>query len=78
MGAKEVHSTVLTAQKEAIIIAFRRHTPLPLDDCLYGLQPAIRHLTRSALHRCLQRYGISRILEVTGHKPAKKKFKAYF
>jgi hypothetical protein len=74
MGAKEVHSTVLTAQKEAIIIAFRRHTPLPLDDCLYGLQPAIRHLTRSAL----QRYGISRILEVTGHKPAKKKFKAYF
>ena len=30
---------------------------LPLDDCLYALQPTIPHLTRSSLHRCLQRHG---------------------
>ena len=30
--------------EEAIIVAFRRHTLLPLDDCLYGLQPTIPHL----------------------------------
>jgi hypothetical protein len=56
---------------------FRKHTLLPLDDCLYALQPTIAHLTRSSLHRCLQRHGISRLPEVTGDKPAKKKFKAY-
>jgi len=76
MGPKAVHSTVLTIEEEAMIVAFRRHTLLPLDDCLYGLQPTIPHLTRSALHRCLQRHGISRLPEMEGDKPAKK-FKAY-
>ena len=46
-------------------------------DCLYALQPTIPHLTRSSLHRCLQRHGISRIPDVDGDKPAKKKFKSY-
>jgi transposase-like protein len=36
MGPKELRSTVLTPEEEAIIIAFRRHTLLPLDDCLDG------------------------------------------
>ena len=36
---------------------------MPLDDCLYALQPTIPHLTRSGLHRCLQRHGISRLPE---------------
>ena len=76
-GPKEAKSTVLSIAEEAIIIAFRRHTLLPLDDCLYALQPTIPHLTRSSLHRCLQRYGISRLPEVEGSKPSKKKFKAY-
>ena len=57
--------------------AFRRHTLLALDDCLYALQPTIPHLTRSSLHRCLQRHDISRLPEIEGDKPAKKKFKAY-
>jgi hypothetical protein len=35
-GAERARSTVLTPEKEAIIIAFRRHTLLPLDDCLDG------------------------------------------
>ena len=74
---KEPKSTVLSLEEEAVIVAFRRHTLLPLDDCLYALQPTIPHLTRSSLHRCLQRHGISRLPEVEGDKPAKKKFKAY-
>ncbi|SFL99803.1 Integrase core domain-containing protein [Methylorubrum salsuginis] len=77
MGPKEPRSTTLTPGEEAIVVAFRRHTLLPLDDCLYGLQPTIPHLTRSSLHRCLQRHGISRLPEVEGDKPEKKRFKPY-
>ena len=76
-GPKEPRSTVLSAEEEAIIIAFRRHTLLLLDDCLYALQPTIPHLTRSSLHRCLQRHGIGRLPDIEGEKPAKKKFKTY-
>ena len=64
-------------EEEAVIVAFRRYTLLPLDDCLYALQPTIPHLTRSSLHRCLQRHGIGRLPDVEGDKPAKKKFKSY-
>ena len=60
-----------------MIVAFRRYTLLPLDDCLYALQPTIPHLTRSSLHRCLQRHGVSRLPEVSGDKPTKTRFKAY-
>jgi transposase InsO family protein len=77
MGPKQAHSTVLTQEQEAICVAFRKHTLLPLDDCLYALQASIPHLTRSSLHRCLQRHGISRLPEVEGEKPAKKKFAKY-
>src|SRR5580700_10595915 len=76
-GPKEAKSTVLSVEEEAIIVAFRRHALLPLDDCLYALQPTIPPLTRSSLHRCLQRHGISRLPEVEGSKPSKKKFRAY-
>ena len=76
MGPREAHSTVLSIEQEAVIVAFRRHTLLPLDDCLFALQPTIPSLTRSSLHRCLQRHGISRLPEVEGDKP-KKKFKRY-
>ena len=76
-GPKELKSTVLTIEEEAVIVAFRRHTLLPLDDCLYTLQATIPHLTRSSLHRCLLRHGISRLPEIEGDKPAKKKFKSY-
>jgi hypothetical protein len=77
MGPKQPHSTVLTKEEEALIVTFRRHTLLPLDDCLYALQATIPHLTRSALHRCLQRHGISRLPDIDGTKPQKKKFKPY-
>ena len=57
----EPTSTVLTAEQEAIAVAFRRHTLLALDDCLYALQATIPDLSRSALHRCFQRHGSSRL-----------------
>src|ERR1700710_1349176 len=76
-GLKEPRSTSLSVEEEAIIVAFRRHTLLPLDDCLYALQATIPRLTRSSLHRCLQRHGISRLPEVEGDKTAKAKFKSY-
>jgi transposase InsO family protein len=76
MGPKEVRSTVLSVEEEAAVVAFRRHTLLPLDDCLYALQASIPHLTRSSLHRCLQRHGISRLPEVEGDK-TRRKFKQY-
>jgi transposase InsO family protein len=77
MGPKDPRSTVLTVEDEAIAVAFRRHTLLPLDDCLYALQATIPNLTRSSLHRCYQRHGISRLPDMEGEKPAKKAFKAY-
>lgn len=58
------------------MVAFRRHALLRLDDCLHALQATIPHLTRSSLHRCLQRHGISLLPEVEGHKPPKRKFKS--
>ncbi len=75
MGPRHLHSTVLTTEQEAAIVTFRRQTLLPLDDCLYALQPSIPNLTRSSLHRCLQRHGISRLPEV-GDKPAREKVQA--
>jgi hypothetical protein len=72
-----VLSTSLSVTDEAIVVAFRKHTLLPLDDCLYALQATIPHLTRSSLHRCLARHGIGRLPDVDGDKPPKKRFKSY-
>ncbi|HLC08604.1 MAG TPA: IS481 family transposase, partial [Methyloceanibacter sp.] len=77
MGPKEPRPTLLDTEEEAVCIAFRRHTLLPLDDCLYALQATLPHLTRSSLHRCFERHGISRLPEVEGDKPKKSRFKAY-
>ena len=35
------------------------------------------HLTRSAVHRCLQRHGVSRLPAVEGHKPKRRRFKRH-
>jgi transposase-like protein len=61
MGPKVPRSTVLSTEEETLIVGFRRHTLLPLDDCLYALQATIPHLTRSSLHRLFKRHGISRL-----------------
>src|SRR3978361_1629643 len=76
-GPRDAHSTVLSIEEEAIIVAFRRHTLLPLDDCLYALQATLPHLTRSSLHRCLQRHGISRLPNIDTEKPVRGRFKDY-
>ncbi|QRE75500.1 IS481 family transposase [Methylobacterium aquaticum] len=76
-GPSEPKSTVLSSEDEAVIVAFRRHTLLPLDDCLYALQATIPHLTRSSLHRCLQRHGISRLPDTSDEQPKRSKFKRY-
>jgi hypothetical protein len=76
MGPKVPHSTVLSAEEELLIVAFRRHTLLPLDDCLYALQATVPHLTRSSLHRLFQRQGVSRLPSAEGTR-VRRKFKNY-
>jgi transposase-like protein len=61
MGPSRPKSTVLTEIEEAIVVEFRRRTLLPLDDVLGCLRESIPALSRSALHRCLVRHGISRL-----------------
>jgi transposase-like protein len=77
MGPKSPRSTVLTVEEEAAVVAFRKLTLLPLDDCLYALQATIPHLTRSSLHRCFQRHAISRLPDIAGDKPGRQPFKRY-
>ncbi len=71
MGPKRPRSTVLTEAEEAIVVEFRRRTLRPLDDGLGCLRESIPKLTRSALHRCLVRHGISR-LPREGESPSKR------
>ncbi len=47
-GPSVSRSTVLSVEDEAVIVAFRRHTLLPIDDCLYALQPTIPHAARQS------------------------------
>ena len=63
-------------RRKLLIVAFRRHTLLPLDDCLYALQATVPHLTRSSLHRLFQRHGDQPPAECGGHARAPE-FKAY-
>ena len=75
MGPRERKSTTLTPLEEAAIVAFRVQTRLPLDDVFCALKPSIPTLTRSTLHRCLQRHGVSRL-----PRPARERrgqFKGY-
>ncbi|WP_092963397.1 IS481 family transposase [Falsiroseomonas stagni] len=61
MGPRQPRSSVLTEAEEAIVVECRRRTLLPLDDILGCLRETIPTLSRSALHRCLVRHGISRL-----------------
>jgi len=61
MGPTAPRSTILTPAEEAMVVEFRRRTLLPLDDVFGCLRDAIPKLTRSSLHRCLERHGISRL-----------------
>jgi len=74
MGPRSPHSTVLTAVEEAMVVEFRRRILLPLDDVLGCLRDSIPRLTRSSLHRCLERHGISRLPESPDHASKRGKF----
>src|SRR5215472_6989736 len=50
MGPKVPRSTVLSAEEEALAVAFRKHTLLPLDDCL---MPSKRPSRISRDRRCI-------------------------
>ena len=76
MGPRVPRSTVLTTDEEALIVAFRRHTLLPLDDCLSARQATVPHLTRSSLHRLFERHAVSRLPTAEGTRP-RQQFKAY-
>jgi transposase len=70
-------STVLTEQEEQIICEFRRVTKFSLDDVFIALMDEIPKMTRSSLHRCLQRHGLSRLPKEDATQKEKKKFKEY-
>jgi hypothetical protein len=70
--ARRRRSTVLAPAEEAMAMVFRRRRLLPLDDCLHALQASIPHLARSALHRCFQRYDISRLPQSMAAKPRRR------
>jgi len=74
MGPNSPHSTVLTLAEEAMVVEFRRRTLLPLDDVLGCLRDSIPKLTRSSLHRCLERNGISRLPENPDKEAKRGKF----
>ena len=53
-GPREPRSTILTEAEEATIVAFRRHTLLPLDDCLYALQ--VERMNRTIKDATVKRF----------------------
>ena len=80
MGAKKLR-TVLSDLEELVICAFRAKTQLSLDDCYIALKDSIPKLTRSNLHRCLKRHGISVLPREEGQSqrsPFKKYEIGYF
>ena len=76
-AAAQRSKSVLTPIDEAIICEFRAHTRLPLDDCYDALKDQIPKLSRSNLHRCLQRHSLSRLPKEQCDAAPKKKFKDY-
>jgi transposase InsO family protein len=74
MGPSRPRSSVLSEAEEAIVVEFRRRTLLPLDDVLGCLRGTIPRLSRSALHRCLVRHGISRLPRGDERASKRKRF----
>lgn len=74
MGPRSRGSDHLNAQQQSQIIVLRNHG-LSLDDLMGQLLTSIPKLSRSALHRCLQRLGINR-LALKCSKPKRGQFEA--
>jgi len=77
MGPREPPSTILSKQEEALIVVFRKHMLLPLDDAFMPCRPPF-HTSRD--HPCIvasSGMGSAVCLRPQGDKPARKKFKSY-
>jgi transposase InsO family protein len=62
--------TSLDASTEALVIELRRSLDLPLDDIVEVMRRCIdAALSRSAIHRCLKRHGISARKTMARHRP---------
>jgi hypothetical protein len=77
MGPAKSRSTVFSAARKAVAVAFRRQKLRPLDDCLYASQPSIPHLIGSALHPRVQRHGLARLPDAEGDKQVWQRCKLY-
>lgn len=74
MGPAWPRSATLTEAEETIVVGVRRRTLLPLDDVLGCWRETIPRLTRSALHRCLVRHGISRLPQAEDQACKRRRF----
>jgi transposase-like protein len=53
-------ATTISEWEEALIVELRRSLALPLDDILEAMRRCLNpKLSRSGIHRCLQRHGLS-------------------
>ena len=88
MEGKSVNGRYTDGSKEPVVDGFEHRRgsnrrclpeahPAAVGRLPLRLQATIPHLTRSSLHRCLQRHGISRLPETEGDEASKKKFKQY-
>lgn len=80
IGQAEPRSTVLALEREAMIVAFRRHALLPRDDCCCARQPSVPGPTRLSVHGCLPRHGLARhglarLPDPEGDRPSKQRVK---
>ena len=75
-GAKKVRS-VLSELEQQVICEFRRVSQFSLDDCFIVLKEQIPNLSRSNLHRCLKRNGLSVLPKIESGKKEKQKFREY-
>ena len=76
-GRRDVHdrahvphrlATTISTWEEALIVELRRALALPLDDILEAMRRCVNpSLSRSALHRCLKRHGLSARLTPDKH-----------
>lgn len=76
-GPASPRSRALSEAEERIICEFRRLTRFSLDDVYISLKDKIPALSRSNLHRCLKRHGLSRLPLEAKVSKEKKKFKDY-
>jgi hypothetical protein len=67
MGTK-TPNTVLNKFEEQIVCSVRKNLLLSLDDLYVTLKDQIPKLSRSNLHRCLQRHGLSNLKDIDAYK----------